>query len=131
MKFRLIAIAATAALASGLGAASAADHQAMSKTSTPAAMQPMARDSLSLTRRQERTALRDISQKASGQSAPSSFNASVGATIPDDITIRQMPAKLTARVSSLKPYDYALLPDHLLIVNPKDKKVVDVINRRA
>jgi len=129
MKLRLIAIAATVALASGLGAASAADHQAMSKTTTPAAMRP--KDSLSLTRQQQRTAFRDISQQASSQSAPSSFNASVGATIPNDITIQPVPAKLAARVSSLKPYDYALLPDHLLIVNPNDKKVVEVINRRA
>jgi hypothetical protein len=42
-----------------------------------------------------------------------------------------VPAKLAVRVSSLKPYDYALLPNHLLIVNPNDKKVVEVINRRA
>ncbi len=42
-----------------------------------------------------------------------------------------MPAKVAARVSSLKPYDYALLQDKLLIVNPGDKKIVDVINRHA
>ena len=129
MKLRLIAIATAAALASGLGAASAADHQAMSKTTTPATMQP--KNSLSLTRQQQRTAFRDISREASSQSAPSSFSASVGATIPGDINIQPVPAKLAARVSSLKPYDYALLPDHLLIVNPNDKKVVEVINRRA
>jgi hypothetical protein len=101
----------------------------MSKTTTPATMQP--KDSLSLTRQQQRTAFRDISREASSQSAPSSFSASVGATIPGDINIQPVPAKLAARVSSLKPYDYALLPDHLLIVNPNDKKVVEVINRRA
>jgi hypothetical protein len=131
MKFRLIAIAATAALTSGIGVASAADNHAMSKTSAPPAMQSMAKDSLSLTRSQQRTAWRDLGQHAAGQSAPSSFAASVGATIPGDISLRSVPAKVAARVSSLKPYDYALLQGKLLIVNPSDKKVVDVISRRA
>jgi hypothetical protein len=42
-----------------------------------------------------------------------------------------MPAKAASQVPTLRPYDYALLPDRLLIVNPTDKKVVDVINRHA
>ena len=132
MKFHLMAIAATAALTSGIGMASAADNHAMSKPSTPPAMQQsMAKDSLSLTRAQQRTAWRDLSKQASSQTAPSGFTASVGTTIPGDIAIKAVPAKVAARVSSLKPYDYALLQGKLLIVNPSDKKVVDVINRRA
>jgi hypothetical protein len=136
MKFHLIAIAATAALASGIGMASAADNPGMSKTSAPPAMQPsMAKDSLSLTHSQQRTAWRDLGRdlgkQASSQTAPSNFTAAVGATVPGDVTIKAVPAKLAAHVSSLKPYDYALLQGKLLIVNPSDKKVVDVINRRA
>ena len=132
MKLQLIAIAATAALTSGIGVASAADSHAMSKTSTPTAMQQsMAKDSLSLTRSQQRTAWRDLSKRASSQTAPSGFAASVGTTIPDDIALKPMPAKVASRVSSLKPYDFALLHGKLLIVNPSDKKVVDVIHRRA
>jgi len=131
MKFHLMAIAATAALTFGIGAASAADTHAMSKTAAPAMQPPMAKDSLSLTRSQQRTAWRDLSKQASSQAAPSSFTASVGATIPGDVTIKAVPAKVAARVSPLKPYDYALLQGKLLIVNPSDKKVVDVIKRRA
>ena len=131
MKFHLMAIAATAALTFAIGAASAADTHAMSKTATPAMQPAMAKDSLSLTRSQQRTAWRDLGKQASSQTAPSSFTASVGATIPGDVTIKAVPAKVAARVSSLKPYDYALLQGKLLIVNPSDKKVVDVIKRRA
>ena len=127
MKLHLIAIATAAALASGIGVASAADHQAMSNISAKPAMQSMAKDSLSLTRSQQRTAWRDISS----QKAPGGFTASVGATIPNDLSLKPVPAKVATRISSLKPYDYALLHGKLLIVNPNDKKVVDVINRRA
>jgi Protein of unknown function (DUF1236) len=135
MKLHLIAIAA--ALTAGIGAASAADTHSMSNTmsNTPmsktSAMQSMAKDNLTLTRSQQRTAWRDLGKQASNQTAPSNFTASVGATIPGDVTIKAVPAKVAARVSSLKPYDFARLNDKLVIVNPNDKEVVDVITHRA
>ena len=132
MKLHLIAIATAATLASGIGTASAADSHAMStENQISPAMQGTATDSLTLTRAQERTAWKDIGKQASSQTAPSGFTASVGATVPSDIALKSVPAKLASRVSALKPYDYALLPGKLLIVNPGDKKVVDVINERA
>lgn len=40
-----------------------------------------------------------------------------------------LPAEAPAHAPSLKPYDYALLWNKLLIVNPEDKKIVQVIDR--
>ena len=139
MKPHLLAVVAAAALASVASAASAADNQAIPNTSTPKTMsktspmpaQAMAKDSISLTRAQERTAWRDISREATSQKTPQKFAASVGTTVPADISLQSVPAKVATHVSALKPYDYALLHGKLLIVNPTDKKVVDVINRRA
>jgi hypothetical protein len=131
MKLHLVTIAATATLLSGIGMASAADSQAMSNATTSPSMQSMAKDSLSLTRSQQRIAWKDLSEQATSQTAPSNFKATVGATVPSDIALQSVPAKVAARVSSLKPYDYALLQGKLLIVNPSDKKIADVINRRA
>jgi hypothetical protein len=91
----------------------------------------MAKDNLVLSRSQQRTAWKDLGKQASNQTAPSNFNASVGATIPDNVTIKAVPAKVAARVSSLKPYDFARLNDKLIIVNPNDKKVVDIITQHA
>jgi hypothetical protein len=131
MKSHLIAITAAALLA-GIGTASAADMHTTSNTmSKTPAMQSMAKDNLTLSRSQQRTAWKDLGKQASNQTAPSNFKASVGATIPGDITIQAVPAKVAARVSSLKPYDFALLNNKLVIVNPNDKKVVDVISRHA
>ena len=135
MKSHLIAITA-AALVAGIGTASAADMHAKSDAAsntmskTPA-LQSMAKDNLTLTRAQQRTAWMDLGKEASNQTAPSNFKPSVGATIPGDVTIQAVPAKVAARVSSLKPYDYARLDNKLVIVNPNDKKVVDVISRHA
>jgi Protein of unknown function (DUF1236) len=142
MKSRLFVIAIAAALTAAAGAASAAENQAMSnapmskssmsKSSTPMqSMAKMAKDHLSLTRRQQRTAWRDISKEATSQAAPQKFAASVGTTVPANISIQSVPAKVATRISKLKPYDYALLHGKLLIVNPTDKKVVHVISRHA
>jgi hypothetical protein len=129
MKLRLTAVATAALLASGMGMAYAASNQAMSNTSP--AMQPMAKDSLSLTRSQQRTAWNDIKKLHTSQAAPSGFTASAGTTVPNEISLKSVPRNLASRVSALRPYDYALVQGKLLIVNPGDKKVVDVINRHA
>src|SRR5262245_55221630 len=129
MKLQFIAVATTAVLASGAGGALAAGQHAMANHS--AAMQTTPKDDLALTRTQKRIAWRDISKQASTETAPSGFSAKVGATVPDNLSIQPMPAHVASRVAALKPYDYALLPKQLLIINPSDKKVVNVIQHRA
>jgi hypothetical protein len=93
MKLHLVTIAATATLLSGIGMASAADSQAMSNATTSPPMQSMAKDSLSLTRSQQRIAWKDLSEQATSQTAPSNFKATVGATVPSDIALQSVPAK--------------------------------------
>jgi hypothetical protein len=130
MNLHMTTIATVAALASGIGMAAAADNHAMSRISPPA-MQSVAKDNLSLTRSQERIAWNDIKKQGTSQTSPSGFSASIGATVPDDISLKSVPSNLVSRVSALRPYDYALVQGRVLIVNPSDKKVVDVINRHA
>lgn len=134
MKFQLIALVTAAAFTSAAGAVFAADQHTMpndhAMSNDSAAMQTTPKDNLALTRSERRIAWRDISKQTS-ETAPSNFTAKVGATVPDNLSIQPMPAQLASRVSALKPYDYALLPKELLIVNPSDKKVVNVIRHRA
>jgi hypothetical protein len=126
MKLSLLPSAAIMLLAAGV-TAHAADSNAMSGSNP----QPAAKDSLSLSRMQERTAWRDLSRYPKQQTAASSFTPSIGATIPNEVTLRAMPQKAANQLPALRPYDFAVLQDKLLIVNPNDKKVVDVISRKA
>lgn len=119
---------ATIVLVGCIGAATAADH--MSRQSSMSSTASMAKDNLSLTTAQEKTAWRDLS-KSTSQRAPSNFSASVGTTVPSGIKLRSIPRKVAIQLPRLKPYRYALLPNEVLIVNPTDKKVVDVISSRA
>lgn len=130
MKLPLLPLA-TILLIGSVGAASAADHNAMSKHSPTSSTASMTKDHLSLTTAQEKLAWRDLSRQAASQRAPSNFSASVGTAVPNDITLRPIPRKVASQLPTLKPYRFARLPGEILIVNPSDKKVVDVINGHA
>ena len=130
MKFPVVPIA-TFVLVGSLGAAAAADHNAMSKQSSMSSTTSMARDSLLLTTAQEKLAWRDLSKQAASQPAPSNFSAAQGTTVPNNIALRPIPKKVASQLPKLRPYQYARLPNEILIVNPTDKKVADVVNRRA
>src|ERR1700739_2349953 len=133
MKFPLLPVAGVFLLGS-FGAAAAAAQNAMSKPATMShsmsSTAPMAKDSLALTTTQEKLVGRDLSKQAANR-APSDFTAATGTVVPDDVTLRPIPRKVASQLPTLKPYRYARLPNELLIVNPTDKKVVDVIRRRA
>lgn len=132
MKTQLVISVAAIALASTIGAASAAEHSSsMPKSSEPSAMHSMAKPGLHLTKAQQKLAWRDIDRSSSTQSKPADFTPAVGATVPRGIVLKPVPATLGRQVSALRPYDYARLRHEVLIVNPAGKEVVDVIRQHS
>ena len=61
-------------------------------------------------------------------SAPEGFTATVGAVVPASIRLRPLPRNAVKQVPELEAYDYAILPDQVLIVDPVAKTIVAVIN---
>ena len=120
------------ALLSGLSVAAAADHGMSSKSTTGSAhaSQPAAKDSLSLTAQQQKMAWQDISKQAAKVKAPTGFTAKVGMVVPSTIATKPVPVSTSNDVPALRRYDYALLDSNkLLIVNPSDKKVAEIITQ--
>jgi hypothetical protein len=125
---------AAIALLAGMSVAMAAGN-GMSKSTTSGSgtmssstSKSMTKDSLSLTAAQQKTAWKDISSQATKEKAPSGFTAKVGEKLPSDITTRPVPVSTANKVPALRSYQYALLNSNkLLIVNPTDKKVAQVI----
>lgn len=130
---KLIIPVAAVALISGVSLAAAADGS-MSKnsTSTSALMssQSKANGSLSLSSADQKTAWKNIIDDATKQKVPSGFTAKVGETLPSGIDTHPVPVSTADKVPELKTYQYALLENNkLLIVDPADKKIVDVITQ--
>jgi hypothetical protein len=125
MKTRNSIALAMALLLSGVTAASAADMGASSSHST---MGQKASDSLNLDTVQQKAAYRDLSNVPNAkQNPPSGFNAIVGAVVPNTLKIQPVTQTAWNAVPSLQPYDFAIVQGKLLIVNPSDKKIAEVI----
>jgi len=117
------ALAVAAVLLAGASAASAAGIQSSNAMSHPA------KDTLTLSNAQQKTAWHDLYTKSLNQTAPSGFDAAVGAVVPNSVTTAPVPAKAASDVPALKPYRFAMLQKKLVIVNPSDHKIAEVITR--
>ena len=125
MKKHISVALAAGLLVAGVSAASAAGmSQSNSTTSTMA--QPAG--TLSLTSAQQKTVWNDLHGQATEQKAPSGFNATVGAIVPSTVKTEPVPRKAATSVPALKSFNFAMVDGKLLIVNPSDKKIVDVIS---
>ena len=91
---------------------------------------PHAMDKVSLTSKQRQAAWKDINILAIKEKAPAGFTAKVGIAVPKGLTTYPVPVTTATKVPKLQPYRYAMLKSNkILIVNPHDKKVADVISR--
>jgi hypothetical protein len=120
----LLLAGATAAFAAGTQSSSSST--AAPKSSASSTMSRSAGDMLSLTSTQQKSAWKDLGKSAS-QNAPSGFQPMVGEVVPNAIKIEAVPSKAATDVPRLKPYDFAVVEGKLLIVNPADKKIAEVI----
>jgi Protein of unknown function (DUF1236) len=110
-----------AGLLSGIAAASAAGMLPSSSHSTMRA----ASDTLRLTSSERKTAWKNLRGQVAAQ--PRSFNVTVGASVPTTLKIEPVPTKVAEAIPALRPYDFAMVRGTLVIVNPADKKIVEVI----
>ena len=89
----------------------------------------VASDNLVLTGSQESLIWRKLAQQraASSKTAASSFTPSLWGPVPASVTLRPLPANVTSQIPMVRPYRYTTLGNSLLLVNPSDRRVVDII----
>jgi hypothetical protein len=110
---------AAALVLTGATAASARGH--MSNKTTGAS------DTLTLTDEQQQSIWNDVSKHATNQTAPADFNVAVGTEVPSAINTYPLPRQAARDVPAVRPYRYAMTQDKVLIVNPSDHKIADVV----
>jgi hypothetical protein len=123
---------AAALLLAGVSLAAANTMSRHSSTTGSAfsSVQPAAKDRLSLSSKQRQMAWKDISNLAAKEKVPSGFTAKVGEEVPSALRTYPVPVTTANRVPTLRPYQYAMLKNNkLLIVNPKDKKIAEIITQ--
>jgi Protein of unknown function (DUF1236) len=124
MKAKASVALAAALLLSGATIASAAG---MSHTFSTLTMSKPLSDTISLSSTQQKMAWNDLKSTATKQTSPSALNAKIGSVIPSTLKLETIPGKAAKDVPSLRGYDFAMVQNKLLIVNPSDRKIVDLI----
>ena len=94
--------------------------------SAATAMHPS--DTVVLSAAQRSAVWNDLSKQATNQNA-AGFNAAIGTFLPNTVKIEPMPSKTAAQVPSLRSYDYAMVGHKLVIVDPSNKVIADVLTK--
>lgn len=89
---------------------------------------PAAVPHLKLTPAQKQTIYSSISSQKQQETAPSTFRVAVGAVVPTSIELQALPTTLVELIPELKEYEYAMVTNQVLLVDPKNKQVVEIIN---
>ena len=120
-----IALAAAVLLIGATAAAPsmAATHSTMAKSSKMSS----AIHALTLTKAQRKTAWKDLHSAAIMETPPAKFADRVGVKVPRSVPMMQILSKAAHAVPALKSYDFTVAKGKLLIVNPKSRKIADVI----
>ncbi|MBV9218591.1 MAG: DUF1236 domain-containing protein [Methylobacteriaceae bacterium] len=56
-------------------------------------------------------------------------NLSIGMAIPETVRVRELPPEIVTEYPEFRGYDYVVVRDEIIIVEPRTKKVVEVIGR--
>ena len=81
---------------------------------------------LNLTQQQKQAVNRGLSDQPS-QNAAADLQIRVGEPLPSSITPHVMPQSVTEPVPETKWYEFAKLPDRVLMVDPKDRSIAEII----
>lgn len=88
----------------------------------------MAVPALKLSSAQRQTIYTSISSQKQKETAPLDFRAAVGAVVPPSVELQELPKTIVELVPELKGFQYAMVANQVLLVDPKNKQVVEIIN---
>ena len=86
-------------------------------------------DRLNLTSAQRQEIWQSVSKQAAKETPPAGFTAKVGEAMPNAVKLQPLPNSVSSQVPAVKPYEYAMLQNQVLIVDPSSKKIVDIITQ--
>jgi len=88
---------------------------------------PKPSDSLSLSSQQQKTAWSDLSGAAASK-APADFKATTSSAVPSTLKVHAISSKAARDVPALAAYDFAKVRGKLLIVNPHDMMIAEIVS---
>jgi hypothetical protein len=105
-----------------------ANSKGTSRTATSAASALHGTDTVILSVAQRSAVWNDLSKQATNQNAVG-FDATIGTFVPNTVKIEPIPSKVTASNPSLRPYGFAMVDQKLVIVDPSNKVIANVLTK--
>jgi len=68
-----------------------------------------------------------VSKEKSKITPPLAFSPAVGAKVPPSIALYPMPDSNLANIPAIRPYQYTVIKDEVVLVDPTTLQVVDII----
>ena len=93
---------------------------------TPPAQQ-LPTTKLNLTLEQRHT-IREFIKDMKGEATTRDVRATVGEPVPSDISLQPMPADVGRKVPQVKSHRFFVTGQQIVLVDPSDNKVADIIN---
>ena len=85
-------------------------------------------DTVILSDRQRDMVWNELAKQATNQTAPG-FDPATGTFVPDSVKIERVPDAVATDVPALQPYSFAMVDHSLLIVDPTNKVIADVVTQ--
>lgn len=127
MKTRTSVALAAAMLLAGVAPASAGEPQSPAPNDPGVKLSLSPGDLLKLTTAQRKRAWHDLYVNALNQKTPAGFSATAGAVVPDSVQTAPVTDRAAGDIPALRPYNFAMLQKKLVIVNPTDRTIAEVI----
>jgi hypothetical protein len=105
-----------------------ANSKGTSETAAPAATTLHGTDTIILSAAQRRAIWNDLSKKTTNQKA-AGFDATIGTFMPNTVKVEPIPTNVRANNPSLRPYDFAMVDHKLVIVDPSNNVIANVLTR--
>jgi hypothetical protein len=105
-----------------------ANSKGTSEAAASAATTLHGTDTVILSPEQRMAVWNDLSKKATNQNA-AGFDATVGTFVPSTVKIEPIPRNVAAKNHSLRAYDFAKVDQKLVIVDPSNKVIADVLTK--
>jgi hypothetical protein len=109
---------------------------ALSLSSVVAAAQTPAQDSaaaprIDLTTAQKQTIYQSVTKTQKNNAAPTGFRVSVGALVPEGVTLAPMPAAIAQLMPQTKDLEVARMEGQVVLVDPRKKEILSVITQNT
>lgn len=88
---------------------------------------PAAAPDLKLSQGQKQTIYTSISNLNRKETEPPTFRAAVGAILPPSVTLQPLPKTVVELAPVVKDYEYAMIANQVLLVDPHNRQIVEVI----